>query len=147
MSTPITDSDVEWLKIFYSVDTDRELIAAMDRHIEKLQEKLRRLSPPQFAVWTADKPTAAGWYWIRDGDYTSVVCLSLHDDSDGIGWRLCVEIGPDDLLPLEEYEPRVQWLGPITPTDRETWRAAGRAEGLEAAVKRIEQAASEVTSE
>lgn len=92
--------------------------------------------------WTTKKPTVAGWYWVRAGDYTSVACLSLHEDSDGMGSRLCVEVGPDDLLPLEEYEPRVQWLGPITPTDRAEARANGLREA--AHMLRGEQAQQEV---
>ena len=43
-------NDIEFLKVFYDVETDAELIGAMNRHIEKLQAKLTRFSPPEPAV-------------------------------------------------------------------------------------------------
>lgn len=42
--------DIERLKIFYGVGTEHELIAAMDRHIEKLQAKVRQFMPAEPAV-------------------------------------------------------------------------------------------------
>jgi hypothetical protein len=35
------------LKTFYGVQTDMELIEAQNNHIEKLQAKVRELSPPE----------------------------------------------------------------------------------------------------
>ena len=46
----MTKVDIEFLKVFYDVETDAELIGAMNRHIEKLQAKLTRFSPPEPAV-------------------------------------------------------------------------------------------------
>ena len=46
----MTKVDIEFLKVFYNVETDAELIGAMNRHIEKLQAKLKRFSPPEPAV-------------------------------------------------------------------------------------------------
>ena len=46
----MTKVDIEFLKVFYDVETDAELIGAMDRHIEKLQAKLTRFPPPEPAV-------------------------------------------------------------------------------------------------
>ena len=42
--------DIERLKIFYGVGTEHDLIAAMDRHIEKLQAKVRQFMPAEPAV-------------------------------------------------------------------------------------------------
>jgi len=37
----MTDIDLQALKKFYGVSTDLELIVEMDKHIEKLQKKVR----------------------------------------------------------------------------------------------------------
>ena len=44
------ENDVEQLKAFYDVSTELELIEAMSQHIERLQNKLRALLPPEPAV-------------------------------------------------------------------------------------------------
>lgn len=44
------ENDIEQLKAFYGVDSERELIEAMNRHIERLQNKLGELMPPEPAV-------------------------------------------------------------------------------------------------
>lgn len=46
----VTRTDIDRLKIFYNVETDVELIGAMEHHIEQLQAKLNRLSPSEPAI-------------------------------------------------------------------------------------------------
>lgn len=41
------DAEIETLKKFYSVETERELIESMDHHIGKLQAKLQELVKPE----------------------------------------------------------------------------------------------------
>ena len=43
----ITQSQIDTLKKFYAVETDRELIERQDLHIAKLQATVARLSPPE----------------------------------------------------------------------------------------------------
>lgn len=50
MTPQATRSDIDWLKIFYNVKTDEELIAAMQYHIEKLQGILCQVQPSGPAV-------------------------------------------------------------------------------------------------
>ena len=44
------ENDIEQLMKFYDVETEQDLIEAMNRHIERLQNKLRALLPPEPAV-------------------------------------------------------------------------------------------------
>ena len=37
----MTDADLQALRKFYDVSTDLELIVEMDKHIEKLQKRIR----------------------------------------------------------------------------------------------------------
>ena len=73
------------------------------------------------AGWTRGRPTKPGWYWWRDCDCPSdpIIVRVVHD-----GYGLIV-------YGLEEYsrrlyETRGEWLGPISPDDRQQ----GRVEGL-----------------
>jgi hypothetical protein len=47
---PRFESDIDQLKSFYNVETDKELIEAMNHHIAKLQAKLGMLMPPEPAL-------------------------------------------------------------------------------------------------
>ena len=50
MMLPRFENDIDQLKSFYDVVTDKELIEAMNRHIAKLQDKLGMLMPHEPAV-------------------------------------------------------------------------------------------------
>lgn len=50
MTPPRFNNDIEQLKSFYGVTTEQELIEAMDKHIARLQNKLRQLMPPEPAI-------------------------------------------------------------------------------------------------
>jgi hypothetical protein len=43
----LTDSDIQRLKDFYNVQTERQLISAQDYHIRKLQRRVKELEPPE----------------------------------------------------------------------------------------------------
>src|SRR5574343_1953345 len=47
---PRFDNDIEQLKSFYDVTNEHDLIVAMDKHIVRLQNKIRQLLPPEPAV-------------------------------------------------------------------------------------------------
>ena len=47
---PRFDNDIEQLKSFYDVTNEKDLIVAMDKHIVRLQNKIRQLLPPEPAV-------------------------------------------------------------------------------------------------
>jgi hypothetical protein len=47
---PQFDNDIEQLKSFYDVTNEQDLIVAMDKHIVRLQNKIRQLLPPEPAV-------------------------------------------------------------------------------------------------
>jgi hypothetical protein len=47
MNDQASDEDVEVLKKFYSVETERELISAQDRHIASLQATVAALRPEE----------------------------------------------------------------------------------------------------
>ena len=47
---PRFDNDIEQLKSFYDVTNEKDLIVAMDKHIARLQNKIRQLLPPEPAV-------------------------------------------------------------------------------------------------
>lgn len=40
-----SENDINGLKNFYAAETDRDLIIAQNKHIEKLQERLRQFEP------------------------------------------------------------------------------------------------------
>lgn len=44
------ENDLEQLMKFYDVETEHDLIEEMSRHIERLQNKLSALLPPEPAV-------------------------------------------------------------------------------------------------
>ena len=46
----LTDKEIEQLKAFYNVQTDRELIEAMDSHLTKLQSKLWAMQSDEPAI-------------------------------------------------------------------------------------------------
>lgn len=87
--------------------------------------------------WTAE-PKQAGWYWYRaliEGEWeTAIYELNLIPSGRNAGrlysrrWGVITE-GMGGM-----------WLGPITPTDREAWRANGRVEGLREGINIVERA-------
>ena len=46
----LTDKEIEQLKAFYNVQTDRELIEAMDSHLTKLKSKLWAMQSDEPAI-------------------------------------------------------------------------------------------------
>ena len=72
------------------------------------------------AGWTRKLPTKAGFYWYRDrncGPEPMAVYQPNGPDTD----QLAVNEIPLDEFPDESAE----WLGPISPTDRQQGRVAG----------------------
>ena len=80
------------------------------------------------AGWTREKPTAAGWYWNRING-TVGIALIMRRDCQLYAWLRF----KDAWLSREGWLDYIhgEWLGPISPTDRQQ----GRVEGLrEAAI-------------
>ena len=81
------------------------------------------------AGWTSEKPTAAGWYWIRAPKHGWRDCvLWVDQDDDGF----YIDVGDCDTEYVTDID--AEWLGPITPTDDAALRRA-KAEGLRLAVQ------------
>ena len=80
------------------------------------------------AGWTRNAPTKEGWYWWRNllTDNAPEV-WAIVDHGDGLE-----VIGPFDETALDEWVSDMggEWLGPITPDDRQQGRVAGLREGL-----------------
>ena len=70
------------------------------------------------AGWTRKKPTVAGWYWWRDVDKRGKVRFCVCQEVYMLhGSLFAADCGYLDKLSGE-------WLGPITPTDRQQGRVA-----------------------
>lgn len=78
---------------------------------------------PTEAGWTSTKPTEAGWYWFRDlsrpyEDEREPYVVKVRQYAQHLAVGNCrLEGAPYG---------RGEWLGPITPTDRQQ----GKVEGL-----------------
>ena len=61
-----------------------------------------------------DLPTREGWYWVKDGDVTMVVCVAYDGDELAYNCRLGGDwLGVDSMFDC-------QWAGPIPlPVERE----------------------------
>ena len=74
------------------------------------------------AGWTREKPTVAGWYWWRRDQHAlpgvAIVCSDLSGYYMNRTGHNSTFDHVDDVIG--------EWLGPLTPTDRQQ----GRVEGL-----------------
>jgi hypothetical protein len=76
-------------------------------------------------TWTREKPTEAGWYWNR---ISGAVGIALITRRDG---RLYAWLKfKDAWLTREGWLDYIhgEWLGPLSPTDRQQGRVAGLEE-------------------
>ena len=73
--------------------------------------------------WTSEKPTAAGWYWIRAPKHGWRDCvLWVDQDDDGF----YIDVGDCDTEYVTDID--AEWLGPITPDSYQQGRVAGLRE-------------------
>ena len=71
------------------------------------------------AGWTSEKPTAAGWYWIRAPKHGWRDCvLWVDQDDDGF----YIDVGDCDTEYVTDID--AEWLGPITPDSYRQGRVA-----------------------
>lgn len=77
------------------------------RNIERADHLVDDTKKVNALTWTAEKPTAAGWYWWRpeDNDLNPIVCWV---SSDGIA--LFINFAPSTVRDMPG-----EWLGPLTP--------------------------------
>ena len=74
-------------------------------------------------TWTSEKPTVAGWYWMRAPKCGWRDCVVWVDqDDDG----LYIDVGDCDSEYVMDIE--AEWLGPITPDSYQQGRVAGLRE-------------------
>ena len=77
-------------------------------------------------TWTTEKPTAAGWYWMRAPKCGWRDCVVWVDkDEDGF----YIDVGDCDSEYVMDIE--AEWLGPITPDSYQHGRAAGLVKAVE----------------
>lgn len=77
-------------------------------------------------TWTSEKPTVAGWYWMRAPKCGWRDCVVWVDkDEDGF----YIDVGDCDSEYVMDIE--AEWLGPITPDSYQHGRAAGARECVE----------------
>ena len=61
-------------------------------------------------IWTTDKPTVPGWYWLRAPKHGWGDCiLWVEDHGDGF----CIDVGSGDIETVDEIDG--QWVGPLDP--------------------------------
>ena len=76
-------------------------------------------------TWTTEKPTAAGWYWMRAPKCGWRDCVVWVDkDEDGF----YIDVGDCDSEYVMDIE--AEWLGPITPDSYQHGRAAVNVDAL-----------------
>lgn len=78
---------------------------------------------PTEAGWTSTKPTEAGWYWykVQDEDGEALEIVQAHiSEVDGNRYFYFTF----DEAVYEEKDMDGEWLGPISPTDRQQGRVA-----------------------
>lgn len=64
------------------------------------------------STWTNVKPTAPGYYWLRDGEHAPQVVL-VYRGSEFFGCAVYVPGLTDQIRP----SAAAQWCGPITPPE------------------------------
>ena len=80
--------------------------------------------------WTSEKPTVAGWYWMRAPKCGWRDCVVWVDkDEDGF----YIDVGDCDSEYVMDIE--AEWLGPITPDSFQQGRVAGLLQAGEAYIK------------
>lgn len=75
------------------------------------------------AGWTRERPTKNGWYWWRFDASTSATIVRIMVCGDG---SLAEMSNNGHLLLAANFDG--EWLGPLSPTDRQQGRVAGLRE-------------------
>ena len=85
-------------------------------------------------TWTSEKPTVAGWYWMRAPKCGWRDCvLWVDQDDDGF----YIDVGDCDTEYVTDID--AEWLGPISPTDRQQGRVAGLREAEDYAERCVKE--------
>lgn len=93
------------------------------------------------AGWTSKRPAVAGWYWWRSLNGMIGPEIIQIDNTNGPDTDLEV-VGPFGETPLDEWiadsddEPG-EWLGPLSPDDRQQGRVEGAQEYRDAVIQEL----------
>ena len=82
------------------------------------------------AGWTRERPTKNGWYWWRFDASTSATIVRIMVCGDG---SLAEMSNNGHLLLAANFDG--EWLGPLSPNDRQQGRVEGLKQAGEAYVK------------
>ena len=86
------------------------------------------------AGWTRERPTKNGWYWWRFDASTSATIVRIMVCGDG---SLAEMSNNGHLLLAANFDG--EWLGPITPTDRQQGRVEGLRDSMDDLRKRMDR--------
>lgn len=90
----------------------------MWRHAAQCGEQIRIKLKAQLAtakgevVWTTERPTESGWYWMQDGSSMAVVKIEI-GTFDGFYIEWAWQAGSRMQTPLSCFKD-MQWAGPLT---------------------------------
>ena len=96
------------------------------------------------AGWTRKKPTVAGWYWWRGKEESGIALvfpaykpMPWHTSDPSARVQLFYSAGGMSSTRVNDFGG--EWLGPISPTDRQQGRVEGLRDSMDDLRKRMDR--------